>query len=172
MLRNKTCRGLCRLLSVRVNFDANKMYISNLSISNGYLQNLEHYWGVCFMLKLTWVRRIQNCVSCVSNVLCILMHGFFGNIQYAAIAPSIFTMKLPKHRCLECSTCAIFLSSSFTVSMIALLRNNNLSETLINAPFMLLLSLVISCMPSTKSFWKSPLLTIPCHQRVCHTWTP
>ena len=52
MLRNKTCRGQCRLLPVRVNFDANKMYISDLSISNGYLQNLEHYWGVCFMLKL------------------------------------------------------------------------------------------------------------------------
>ena len=42
----------------------------------------------------------------------------------------MFTIKLSKQRCLECSTCAIFLSSSLTVSMIALLRNNNLSETL------------------------------------------
>ena len=29
-------------------------------------------------------------------------------------------MKLSKHLCLECSICAIFFSSSFTVSMIAL----------------------------------------------------
>ena len=32
-------------------------------------------------LLLTWVRRIQNKVSCVSMVLCTLMHGFFGNKQ-------------------------------------------------------------------------------------------
>ena len=96
-------------------------------------------------IELTWVRRIQNRVSCVSNVLCTLIHGFFGNIQYAAIAPNIFTIKLSNQRCLECSTCAIFLSSSLTVSMIALLLNNNLSETLINAPFILLFSLVMSC---------------------------
>ena len=29
-------------------------------------------------------------------------------------------MKLSKHLCLECSTCAIFFSSSFTVSIMAL----------------------------------------------------
>ena len=90
-----------------------------------------------------------------------LMHGFFGNIQYAAIAPSIFTMKLSKHRCLECSTWAIFLCSSFTVSIIALLRNNTLSETLINVPFILFFNLVMSCIPFTKSLWKSSFPIYP-----------
>ena len=51
-------------------------------------------------------------------------------------------MKLSKHLCLECSTCAMFLSSSFTVSIMALFLSKSLSETLINAPFMLLFNLV------------------------------
>lgn len=38
----------------------------------------------------------------------------------------------------------MFFSSSFTVSMIALFLSSNLSETDIKAPFMLLLSFVIS----------------------------
>ena len=83
------------------------------------------------------------------------MHGFFGKQQYAAMAPNMLTIKLSKHRCLECSTCAIFFSSSLTVSIIALLRSRSLSDTLIKAPFMLLLSLVTSCMPFTKSLWNS-----------------
>ena len=61
------------------------------------------------------------------------------------------TMKLSKYLCLECSTCAMFLSSSFTVSIMALFLSKSLSEKLINAPFMLLFNLVISCIPSTKS---------------------
>jgi len=36
------------------------------------------------------------------------------------MAPNKLTMKLSKHLCLECSTCAMFLSSSFTVSIMAL----------------------------------------------------
>ena len=51
-------------------------------------------------------------------------------------------MKLSKHLCLECSTCAMFLSSSFTVSIMALFRSKSLSETLIKAPFILLFNLV------------------------------
>ncbi len=47
-------------------------------------------------------------------------------------------MKLSKHLCRECSTYAMFLSSSFTVSIMALFLSNSLSETLIKAPFMLL----------------------------------
>ena len=69
-------------------------------------------------------------MSCLSSVLCTLMHGFFGNKQYAATAPNILTMKLSKHLCLVCSTWAMFLSSSFTVSMIALFLRRSLSETL------------------------------------------
>ena len=105
--------------------------------------------------NLTWVRRIQNRVSCVSNVLCTLIHGFFGNIQYAAIAPSMFTIKLSKHLCQECSIWAIFFNSSLTVSIMALFLKRSLSETLIKAPFILLLSFVISCIPFTNNLWKS-----------------
>ena len=63
-------------------------------------------------------------------------------------------MKLSKHLCLECSTCAIFLSLSFTVSIMALFLSKSLSETLINAPFMLLFNLVIktSFLLSSSSF--------------------
>ena len=63
-------------------------------------------------------------------------------------------MKLSKHLCLECSTCAMFLSSSFTVSIMALFLSKSLSETLINAPFMLLFNLVIktSFLLSSSSF--------------------
>ena len=53
-------------------------------------------------------------------------------------------MKLSKHLCLECSTCAMFFSLSFTVSIMALFLSKSLSETLINAPFMLLFNLVIT----------------------------
>ena len=51
-------------------------------------------------------------------------------------------MKLSKHLCLECSTCAMFFSSSFTVSIMALFLSKSLSETLIKAPFILLFNLV------------------------------
>ena len=44
-------------------------------------------------------------------------------------------MKLSKHLCLECSTCAMFLSSSFTVSIMALFLSKSLSETLIKSSF-------------------------------------
>ncbi|ETD18554.1 hypothetical protein HMPREF1199_01372 [Hoylesella oralis CC98A] len=54
------------------------------------------------------------------------------------MAPNKLTMKLSKHLCRECSTYAMFLSSSFTVSIMALFLSNSLSETLIKAPFMLL----------------------------------
>ena len=83
-------------------------------------------------------------------VLCTLTHGFFGNKQYTAITPNRLMMKLSKLLCLECSTCAMCLSSSFTVSIMALFLSKNLSKTLINAPFMLLFNLVISCILSTK----------------------
>lgn len=71
------------------------------------------------------------------------------------------TVKLCRLRCLECSTCAMFFNSSLTVSIIVLLRRRTLSETLIMAPFILLLSFVMSCIPLTKSFWKRFLLMYP-----------
>ena len=55
----------------------------------------------------------------------------------------------------------MLLSSSLTVSMMALLLRRSLSETDIKAPFMLFLSFVISCMPSTNSLLKSSLLIYP-----------
>ena len=90
-----------------------------------------------------------------------LIVGFLGKKQYAANAPSRLTMKLSKHLCLECSTWAMFLSSSFIVSMMALFLSSTLSDTDIMAPFMLFLSLVISCMPSTNSFSKRFLPIYP-----------
>ena len=77
------------------------------------------------------------------------------------MAPNKLTMKLSKHLCLECSTCAMFLSSSFAVSIMALFRSKSLSETLIKAPFILLFNLIISYIPSTQSFWKRFLQMYP-----------
>ena len=77
------------------------------------------------------------------------------------MAPSRLTTKLPTDLCLECSTCAMFFSLSLTVSIMARFLSNSLSETLINAPFMLFLSFVINYMPSTKSIWKRFLLIYP-----------
>ena len=71
------------------------------------------------------------------------------------------TIKLSKVLCLECSTCAIFLSSSFTVSIMARFLRSSLSESDINAPFILLFNLVISCMPSTNNLLKRFLLIYP-----------
>ena len=112
--------------------------------------------------SLTWVRRIQNNASCVSIVLVTLMHGFFGKQQYAAIALKRLTIKLSNGLCLECSTCAIFLNSSLTVSIMARFLRSSLSESGISAPFILLFNLVISCMSSTNNLSKryplSPIL--------------
>ena len=56
--------------------------------------------------------------------------------------------------------CDVF-SSSLTVSIIALFLVSSLSDILMIAPFMLLLSFVISCMPSTKRRWNSSLPIYP-----------
>lgn len=47
------------------------------------------------------------------------MAGFFSKKQYAAIALRALAIKLLNERCLKCSICAMFLSSSFTVSISA-----------------------------------------------------
>lgn len=56
-------------------------------------------------------------------------------IKLLSIAPKMLTMKMSEQRCLECFTCATFLSLSLTVSIRTLLRNSNLFETLIKAPY-------------------------------------
>jgi hypothetical protein len=85
------------------------------------------------------------------------MAGFLGKKQYAEIPLRRFTRKLSKDLCLECSICAMFFNSSLIVSIKALFLSKSLSETDINAPFMLLFNLVISCILSTNSllnrFW-------------------
>ena len=92
----------------------------------------------------------EQCKLCVNGSLYIDARLLWKQ-AIAAIAPNKLTMKLSKHLCMECSTCAMFFSSSFTVSIMALFLSKSLSETLIKAPFMLLFNLVISCIPSTKS---------------------
>lgn len=70
-------------------------------------------------------------------------------------------MKLSNDLCLECSTCAIFLSSSLMVSIIALFLSKSLSDIFMIEPFMLLFSFVMSCIPSTKSLLNRFLLIYP-----------
>ena len=61
-------------------------------------------------------------------------------------------IKLLNERCLECSICAIFFSSSLTVSINDLFLSRILSAMLISEFFILLLTLVTSCMPLRKRF--------------------
>ena len=70
------------------------------------------------------------------------------------------TIKLSKHLCLECSTCAMFFSSSFTVSIITIFLSRILSCTLIIAPFMLLFSLVIMLYSINKKSFKEVLTNV------------
>ncbi len=51
--------------------------------------------------------------------------GFFSKKQYAAIADKTLAMKLLKDQCPECSICAMFFSSSLTVSIKALFSEQN-----------------------------------------------
>lgn len=97
------------------------------------------------------------------------MQGSLGEQQYVANAPSVLTMKLPNDLCLECSTCAMFFNPPFTVSMIAFLLNNSLSDMLMSAPLMLFFCFVTNCMPSTKRRSNSRLLIYPLSATNCHT---
>lgn len=82
------------------------------------------------------------------------MAGFFSKKQYAAIALRALAIKLLKERCLECSICAMFLSSSFTVSISARFLRQILSATLMREFLILFLTFVTSCIPSTKRLSK------------------
>ena len=61
-------------------------------------------------------------------------------------------MKLLNERCLKCSVCSIFFSSSLIVSIKALFLSRVLSAILINKFFMLLLTFIISWIPLKKRF--------------------
>ena len=78
------------------------------------------------------------------------------------MSPAIkLTIKLTGLRCLECSISQMFLSWSFMVSMINLLRRRSLSPSGINLFFMFDLRLVISSNPSSNSSSKSCLPRYP-----------
>ena len=63
------------------------------------------------------------------------MAGFFSKKQYAAMADKELAIKLLNDRCLECSICAMFFSSSLTVSIKALFLSKILSAILISEFF-------------------------------------
>ena len=68
------------------------------------------------------------------------------------MADRAFAIKLLNDLCLECSICAIFFNSSFTVSINARFRNRILSSTLINEFLMLFFTLVSNCIPFKNRF--------------------
>ena len=100
--------------------------------------------------------------SCPSLTNFISMAGFFSKKQGADNA---FAIKLLKDWRLECSICAMFFSSSFTVSINALFLSRILSAILISEFFMLFLTLVTSCMPSRNRFSNRacPIYTLSAH---------
>ena len=65
--------------------------------------------------------------------------GLLSKKQYAASAAIILMMKLLTDLCLECASCAVFLSMSLMVSMIHLFRSMTLSHMGISLFFMLAL---------------------------------
>lgn len=100
------------------------------------------------------------------------MQGFFGKQQYAVNAPSVLTMKLSNDLCLECSTCAMLFSSPFTVSIMALFLNNNLSDMLMSAPLILFFSFVTNWFRRQKDARTDVCLYTLCPLQACHTGTP
>ncbi len=94
----------------------------------------------------------QKIESCPSLTKFTSMAGFFSKKQYAAIADKELAIKLLNERCLECSICAMFFSSSLTISIKALFLSKILSAILISEFLILFLTLVTSCMPLRKRF--------------------
>ena len=85
------------------------------------------------------------------------MLGFLGKKLYAIRPVIIFTRKLPKLLCLECSIWQMFLSSSFTVSITDRFLSSILSLIVINEFFILFLTDVINWMPSTNKTYSLDL---------------
>ena len=81
--------------------------------------------------------------------------GLLSKKQYAASAAIILMMKLFTDLCLECTSCAVFLSMSLMVSMMHLFRSITLSHIGMSLFFMFALIPVTRWMPSSKSISKS-----------------
>ena len=114
---------------------------------------------------LTWVRWIQNKHNCRQDSVSLtgsnLIEGFLGNRQYADMALIILTKKSCSDLCLECSTCAMFFSSSLTLSIMARLRISRLSPADKIEPFMLVFKRVSKWIPSTNNVLNKDLDMYP-----------
>ena len=91
----------------------------------------------------------------------MLMDGFFSKKLYAAKTERTFITKLNTLRCLECTSCATFLSSSLMVSMTDLLRNRILSYNGIILFFILHFKPVTISIPSLNNLSNKPCEIYP-----------
>lgn len=91
----------------------------------------------------------------------MLMDGFFSKKLYAAKTERRFITKLNTLRCLECTSCATFLSSSLMVSMTDLLRNRILSYNGMSLFFILHFKPVTISMPSLNNLSNKPCEIYP-----------
>ena len=91
----------------------------------------------------------------------MLMDGFFSKKLYAAKTERRFITKLNTLRCLECTSCATFLSSSLMVSMTDLLRNRILSYNGIILFFILHFKPVTISIPSLNNLSNKPCEIYP-----------
>ena len=91
----------------------------------------------------------------------MLMDGFFSKKLYAAKTERRFITKLNTLRCLECTSCATFLSSSLMVSMTDLLRNRILSYNGMSLFFILHFKPVTISIPSLNNLSNKPCEIYP-----------
>ena len=91
----------------------------------------------------------------------MLMDGFFSKKLYAAKTERTFITKLNMLRCLECTSCATFLSSSLMVSMTDLLRNRILSYNGMSLFFILHFKPVTIFIPSLNNLSNKPCEIYP-----------
>ena len=146
-------------------FDANILETNKRYDYNAVLQRIDvniedlRNWIGYYLILVNNVSSTnsEQCKLCVNGPLYIDARLLWKQTIYSNYSYRLM-MKLSKLLCLECSTCAMFFSSSFTVSIMALFLCKSLSETLINTAFMLLFNLVISCIPSAESLWEGALL--------------
>ena len=89
------------------------------------------------------------------------MDGFFSKKLYAAKTERRFITKLNTLRCLECTSCATFLSSSLMVSMTDLLRNRILSYNGMSLFFILHFKPVTISIPSLNNLSNKPCEIYP-----------
>ena len=91
----------------------------------------------------------------------MLMDGFFSKKLYATKTERRFITKLNTLRCLECTSCATFLSSSLMVSMTDLLRNRILSYNGMSLFFILHFKPVTISIPSLNNLSNKPCEIYP-----------